>query len=147
MSLPSAWVDRIFSKLALAYGRDFLARWEGQDLNAVKADWAEELAGYAAHPCALKYGLENLRADKPPTARAFKALCNTVPVASQMALPAPHEKPPEAVRKRLESIGQVSGDPKAWARKLKAREEQGDRLTAAQRSMWRTALESEEAPA
>lgn len=29
MSLPAAWIDKIFTKLTLAYGRDFLGRWEG----------------------------------------------------------------------------------------------------------------------
>lgn len=143
MSLPASWVDRIFEKLTVAYGHDFLRRWEGLDMAMVKADWAEELAGYGAMPQAIKYGLDHLPADKPPTAKQFRAICNTVPVATQMALPAPVNKPSPQVLARIATVGQVSGDPKAWARKLKAREEQGDRLTAAQRSMWRTALESE----
>jgi len=32
------------------------------------------------------------------------------------------------------------GDPKAWAEALKQREEAGERLTLAQRDMWRAAL-------
>ena len=145
--LPELWVEKIFTKLTVAYGREFLGRWEGLNLAAVKADWAEELAGYASHPYALKYGLEHLPADKPPTARAFKALCNTVPVITQMALPAPHEQAPDAVRKRLSTVGQVIGDPKAWAKRLRDIEKNhggcmpsGLQMTRAQREMWRTAL-------
>ena len=60
MSLPAAWTDKIFKKMTLAYGRDFLARWEGIDLNDVKSDWSHELAGFADHPEAIAYALANL---------------------------------------------------------------------------------------
>lgn len=147
MSLQESWVERIFEKLIVAYGHDFLRRWEGLDMALVKADWADELSGYGTMPQAIKYGLENLPADKPPTAKQFRAICNTVPVATHMALPAPIEKPSPAVLERIASVGVVSGDPKAWARKLRDREfnhgatnPNGSYMTRAQKEMWRTAL-------
>lgn len=147
MSLPAAWVDRIFEKLSVAYGHDFLRRWEGMDIALVKADWAHELAGYAAMPYAIRYAMENLPMDKPPTARSFRSLCNAVPVAVNLGLPAPSEKPPPAVAARLASVGNVVGDPKAWARRLRDIElnrggelPNGRMMTLAQRDSWRQAL-------
>lgn len=154
MSLPASWVDRIFEKLTVAYGHDFLRRWEGLDMAMVKADWADELAGYGSMPQAIKYGLDNLPADKPPTAKQFRAICNTVPMATHLALPAPVEPQSEAVRARVAAVGQVAGDPKAWAKRLRDIElnhggymPNGLKMTRAAREMWRTALESEAAAA
>lgn len=145
MPMPKPWVDALFAKLSIRYGAAFLRQWPDADPELVKADWADVLSGFDGK--AIKHALDYLPADKPPTAGQFKVLCNAAPVAAVLALPGPLEKPSPAVLERIATVGQVSGDPKAWARKLKAGEEQGDRLTAAQRSMWRTALESEVVPA
>ena len=67
MSLPSPWVDRIFDKLTLTYGQAFLRRWQDIDMGAVKSDWAHELAGFAQHPRAIAWALDNLYPEKPPT--------------------------------------------------------------------------------
>ena len=47
LGLP--WVEKIFEKLGVTYGRDFLARWDGFDADAmaaVKYDWCMELGGF-----------------------------------------------------------------------------------------------------
>jgi hypothetical protein len=152
MPLPAAWVDKIFSRLALAYGRDFLARWEGQEMAEVKADWARELQGFADMPYAIAHGLENIPADKPPTAKQFRAICNTVPARQLMGLPAPAEKPSAGVAARIATIAQAAcNDPRAWASRLRDIElnrggelPSGQIMTRAQREMWRTALRMEE---
>jgi hypothetical protein len=140
--LPISWVKRIFQKLSLVYGRDFLGRWEGQEIDGVMADWAHELAGFATQPEAIAHALQHLPADKPPTVLQFRSLCNASPVSAPLALPAPESKPaPEVVAKANEIIAsRKSIDPKAWAWKLREREAQGPGLTRAQREMWRTAL-------
>jgi len=46
-SLPEAWVDSLFARLAARYGAAWLRMWDGIPLDAVKADWAAELAGFA----------------------------------------------------------------------------------------------------
>lgn len=38
------------------------------------------------------------------------------------------------------AFGNNKGDPKEWAQRLRQREQQLDRLTKAQRDMWRSAL-------
>ncbi len=68
-------VDLIFGKCQLVYGRDFSARWEGMQLADVKADWHRELGPLLDKPQAIKYGLENLPVDKPPTVLQFRAAC------------------------------------------------------------------------
>jgi hypothetical protein len=98
MPLPSEWVDRIFEKLTLVYGRDFLGRWEGLDIDAVKADWAHELGGFGAEPSAIRHALEHLPPGKPPTVLEFKAMAQRVPQPFSPPLPAPERTPEEKAR-------------------------------------------------
>jgi hypothetical protein len=84
MSLPLPWVEKIFQKLTLVYGRDFLGRWEGIPLEEVKADWAHELAGYRNSHDALAYALQNLPR-KPPTVLEFRAICEAAPRVVKVA--------------------------------------------------------------
>lgn len=108
MSLPLPWVDRIFQKLTLAYGREFVARWEavGLSIADVKTDWCEELAGFVAHPEAIAYALENLP-DRPPTVGQFKAICRTAPLPEVKLLPAP-KADPQRVAAELDKLRQLS---------------------------------------
>lgn len=89
MSLPDPWVEKIFTKLSLVYGRAFLSQYEGMDLLAVKADWAHELAGFEKLPDALAYALKHLPIDRPPNVLQFRALCRKVPTPEFKALPVP----------------------------------------------------------
>lgn len=102
MSLPSVWVDRIFTKLSLVYGRDFLSRWEGLELDDVKADWAHELSGMSVRPERIRYALENLPASKPPTVLDFRAICMQAQFDELPALPAPMSA--EQIQKNMDRI-------------------------------------------
>lgn len=93
MSLPIAWIDDLFSKLALTYGRDFVAQYEGLDLSLVKANWAHELAGFEGHPQALATALQNLPSDRPPNVLQFRALCRRMPPQPAPALETPSCSP------------------------------------------------------
>lgn len=144
MSLPAPWVDRLFERLTLAYGRDFSGRWEGLDTAAVKADWATALAGYEAHPEAIAFALEHLPTDRPPTVLQFAELCRRAPLKPVPALPAPAPNPEVAVAalSSVRRIGRPLGDRLAWAVALREREERkaGRPLTEYQRKAWRDAL-------
>lgn len=98
MSLPTPWVDRIFDKLTLTYGQSFLRRWADIDLNAVKSDWAHELAGLQQHPRAIAFALENLPAERPPTVLEFRATARKAPAEDVPRLPEP-----KADMKRVEA--------------------------------------------
>ncbi len=89
MPLPQPWIDRLFEKLALVYGRQFLDRWSGLDIAAVKADWAHELEGFEQHPEMIAYALQHLPPDRPPTVLQFRALARMMPPPKAHLLKAP----------------------------------------------------------
>ena len=143
MSLPAAWVDRIFDKLALTYGRDFLGRYEGLDLNAVKSDWAHELSGFFSHPSAIAHALENLP-ERAPSVIDFRKIARLAPVPEAPRIehsPAGRERI-EAELKRLAPAlkPKPTIDFRDWARRIVARHESGERITRAQLAMARDAL-------
>ena len=146
MSLPSPWVDKIFEKLTLVYGQQFLARWRDVDLELVKSDWARELGGFEKKPEAIAYALQNLDAEKPPTVLVFRATALRSPAAVLARLPEPSADP-ERMAAELAKFASIrtaatgSGyDHKAWARRLKARHAEGGNLSAFQVACYQSAL-------
>lgn len=141
-AMPMPWVDRIFARLGVTYGRDFLGRWEGFDLQAVKDDWAVELAGFASHPDAIAYALQHLPV-KAPTVVEFRAIARHAPAAPAPRLPAPAADP-ERVHAELSKLAAVRDgarpDPKDWARRILARADAGERINRMPLLMARQAL-------
>lgn len=138
MQLPDSWVESLFARFAVRYGAAWIRQWEGVDIAAVKADWAEQLGGTSSG--SIKHALEHLPVDKPPTVGQFQALCRNAPRAAPPALPAP-KADPAVVAAALGALQRPAGySPKGWAYRLQKREEDGDRLTNFQRSAWRDAL-------
>lgn len=148
--LPSNWVDSLFTRLQVRYGAAWNRMWDGIDISVVKADWAEELGGFACNPDAIKRALDMLPNDWPPNVAQFKALCIGPPgdvCDKPLRLEAPSADP--KIVEAVKSVGrnvQTEG-PKAWAWRLKARDFAGDRLTKFQRDAWREALKGELADA
>lgn len=93
MSLPIEWIDRIFDKLSLTYGQPFLRRWADIDLNAVKSDWAHELAGFEQHPHAIAWALQHLPDASAPTVLEFRTLARKAPPEVLPQLPEPKADP------------------------------------------------------
>lgn len=129
--LPVEWINAIFDKLTIRYGKAFLNRWEGINMNAVKADWACHLAGMESRPEAIKHALSNLPESYPPTVGQFRELCNRAPEYHK-ALPAPEvdAKVKTAALDGLQSAFEAGrvGDPKAWAKKIIARHKAGENV-------------------
>ena len=124
--LPRQWVDRIFKKLTLMYGMDFLQRWEGIDEEEVKADWAEELGRFADAPHAIAYALQYAPL-KPPTVREFAEITNRAPPPNLIRLPPPERKPPSAeqrarLHKTVADMLRAMGNHKAAEQSLKKAE-------------------------
>lgn len=115
MSLPTPWIDKIFAKLSLVYGRAFFGQYEGLDMQDVKADWAHELSGFERMPEAIAYGLKHLPMDKPPNVLQFRALCRKLPPPEFKALPAP-KADQEKVRAMLDGLRERMGIPKQKVR-------------------------------
>jgi len=144
MSLPMPWIDKIFLKLTLNFGREFLNRWEGVPIEDVKADWAHELRGLQQNPSAIAYGLEHCLAGKAPTVQEFKAVCVRRPDAT-MALPEPPADPGRVaaeLAKLAPSRMAPLVDHKAWAYRLKVRHAAGEKLSGYQVTCYREALKT-----
>ena len=142
MSLPTKWIEALFTKLTLAYGRDFLGRWEGLDVMDVKTDWGHELAGFERHPEAIAYALANLP-QKAPTVMEFRAICRKAPQPEVPRLEQPAADP-ERVAAELAKLAPLRRraeiDRKDWARTLIARHESGEVLRPIQLRFAREAL-------
>jgi hypothetical protein len=140
MALPLSWVDRIFDKLMLVYGRDFTGRWEGLPMSSVKDDWAHELSGFEAHPEAIKHALLSLNPAKPPTVLEFRNLAANAPKMAKIELPPP---PVDKVFRQslVAKLGAITaGGPKEWAETLRRRHVACERLNANQVRCYRLAL-------
>ena len=133
MSLPAAWVDRIFAKLLLTYGRDFSARWEGQDIAAVKADWGHELSVFFTHHDSIAYALQHLP-EKPPSVVEFKRIARNAPASSVPRVEHHTKADPERVAQALRRMRDPrlsNRPPKQWAHDLLADHARGVRRPVA----------------
>lgn len=134
--LPMRWVDKIFHRLTMRYGRDFLGRWEGVPIAEVKDDWAEFLACFAERGEAIRYGLDNLPDSRPPTVQEFSAVCLRCPAAVPLALPEPPADPVRVAQEMSKLRSTTAHQPlqsvgnKDWARCIVRRVEQGDKTVS-----------------
>lgn len=140
--LDARYVERIFTRMLVRYGTAWTRMWEGVEPEAVKADWADQLSGFERNPDALKYALEHLPAERPPTVAQFKELCIRAPGPAYKALPPPKRDPKKAaqVLGEIRSAFKPKEQPLQWAYDLQERESRGEQLTPAQRVAWRDAL-------
>lgn len=72
-ALPATWIERIFDKMLLEYGKKFVDQWSGTDPDKLVAHWATELSGYTG--IEIKRGLDAMKKEWPPTLPEFKNLC------------------------------------------------------------------------
>jgi len=136
MSLPLAWVDRIWEKLSVTYGAEFLSRWRGFDstaINAVKSDWMNELSAFENAPHAIAFALANLP-EKPPNVVAFKAICRLAPSAETPALPGP-KADPARVKAELAKLSDLrastvqKSNGRDWAQRIIQRVKAGEKIS------------------
>lgn len=142
MPLDSLTVDHIHAKLYTRYASRWLMQYEGNDVELVKADWAEVLHGISDR--SIRYALAHLPADYPPNAAQFLALCLQVPERKPQQRPLLEGPPADLTRlgkamQRLVEL-QRARKPLQWAYDLKAAEESGTRMSEALRKAWRNAL-------
>lgn len=137
MNLPITWVDQIFARLTVRYGDRFLNRWSnaGVDLDLVRQDWSRELAGFKNWPGAIAFAIANLDAEKPPTAAMFRTIALRAPKPDRVALPEPAADPERIAAElaKLAPLQQATAtagpkDDKAWAHKIIARYEYGQKI-------------------
>lgn len=72
--IPCSWVEALFDRMLLHYGKRFTDQWGGADPGRLTQHWANELAGFT--PAELSKGYAALEGrDWPPTVPEFKRLC------------------------------------------------------------------------
>jgi hypothetical protein len=72
--LPERWIEKMFDKMLLDYGKKFTDQWGGADTGALIAHWSREMASYTGPE--IKRGLAAMEGrDWPPTLPEFKKLC------------------------------------------------------------------------
>ncbi len=125
-------IEAIFTKLAVRYGAAWLRQWDGVDMDLVKADWADELAGFKENLEPLRYALRHLP-DRCPNVGEFRALANRCPPPELPRLAAPAASDAvvaEQVAKQLELKKALAprADMKSWARSILSQAEAGDRV-------------------
>lgn len=125
-------IDAIFDKLAVRYGADWLRQWDGVDMAFVKADWAEELSGYANNLEPLRYALRHLP-ERCPNVGQLKKIANLCPPPVFKALPVPKANEAvvcEQMAKQMEIKQALApkADAKAWARNIVQRAVAGDSI-------------------
>jgi len=138
VSIPMPWVDKIFLKLTLVYGREFAGRWEGLTIADVKTDWGHELAGFEAWPEAIAHALANLPHGKPPTVLEFRELARKAPRKALVELPGPAADPARMAAE-LAKMAEMTGrrpaavlNGRAWAEQLLSRHKAGEVLRPVQ---------------
>ena len=143
MSLPIAWVDKIFMKLTLVYGAEFLRRWEGVSVSDVKTDWSHELAGFDENPEAIAHALQNLPSDKPPNVFQFRAIARTLP-SKQPVLPKPESASAKVIAAQLIAMAPIKNivkvDGREWARRIVRSAEAGDKVPLYSLNLAKSAL-------
>lgn len=148
MSLRSEAVNRIFTRLTATYGREFTGRWEGQEIVPVKSLWGHELAAFDDKLHCIAWALENLP-PRAPNLIEFKLLCRQAPQWKSLQLDAPKADPAivdaemakiAATVFRSPSSPKEPSDPLAWAKRLKARHDGGEKLGMFQIHCYRVAL-------
>ena len=135
MSLPAEVIDRLFSRLNAVYG----AAWDRQMGNApladVKSAWGHELAGFSDKLGMLAWALENLP-ERCPNVIEFKFLARRAPVPETARLPEPKADPARVAAELAKLAPAVAStrkavhgiDHKAWAKRLIAQHEAGEKV-------------------
>lgn len=146
MALSSQLVDVIFGRMLARYGQAWLAKWAQVPLNAVRADWAEQLEGFGV--IAVNHGLMNLPEDYVPNAAQFRKLCLGRPEPMPLAIEGPKPDPVRVAELLAQAQAQLAArtaKPLQWAYDLQEREKRSEDLTPAQRQAWRDALTTQSA--
>lgn len=123
MSLPDAWIDRIFGQLIKLYGREFRDRYADVDPAQLRGQWAVTLGGFRDQPERIAAALKACESrDRPPNLPEFIRLCREAHPTARPRLDAPRPDPAvvrEQVRRVSAAVEIIAGpkaDPLRWAR-------------------------------
>jgi hypothetical protein len=127
--LPIAWIDRLFERFAMMYGRHWLDQWAGLDIDDVKASWSADLAFASGEQVRKALDHCKTQCKFPPTCPEFVGLCKAFSATyDRPALPDYSKGTVDAkVRAEIAKFLTASKrrDPKDWARQVLAMEAAG----------------------
>ena len=139
MSEPKSLVDMLFDSLASAYAGQWLAKWDGLNMDMVKSIWAKNLEGLKVRH--IKHGLAHLPTDHPPNAMKFREICLQAPEPFVPMLRDSTRKPdPKRLGEVLAKLKEKPADTRSCAQRHLDRLRAGERLTPAQIDLVRAAL-------
>lgn len=73
-SLPETWIEKLFDRMLLSFGKKFTDQWSGADPQKLIDHWSNEMAGYSG--AEIKRGLKAMDdQDWPPSLPQFKKMC------------------------------------------------------------------------
>jgi hypothetical protein len=76
---PDEGLDFLFSYMAAVYGASFVRHWDGVESGVIRQVWREQLGRFVTYRPSMEYALAHLPANFPPSAIAFRNLCNGGP--------------------------------------------------------------------
>lgn len=134
-------VDKLFKRLSAAYGREWDLALGKAPMANIKTVWIHELQRFENSLRRISWALDNLP-QRVPNAIVFRQLCAQAPDIDAPMLPSPAADPAKvaAALAQIPKTFTSNRDPKAWAKRLQAREQAGERLGMAQKTMYRAAL-------
>jgi hypothetical protein len=138
MALHPRFVDEIHGRLLVRYGSKWINLWAGVPEQAIKADWSEQLA--TVTPAGVRFALDNLPDEYPPTVGQFRALCLTQqrPELQAPALPAPSRDGLKRIAKELQGARISRETPAQFMERLR-RDVEGGKASQARIDHYRIA--------
>lgn len=98
-------VERVFQKLALAFGNQVSAKWGGMNMQDVYQDWADALRDCSLG--AINYGIEQSKKDAhPPSQGEFVKHCQQYQPAQLLKLES--KLSPEQIEKNRARIAEIT---------------------------------------
>lgn len=103
-------IQRVFQRLAAAFGRKAFDMWQGMDMQDVYADWADALQ--ACSLGSIQYGIMLAKSEQsrdPPTQGQFLAMCKKyVPEINHNQLD--HKLTPEQMEANKKRISEIAAE-------------------------------------
>ncbi len=73
-AMPQTWIEKLFDKMLLNYGKKFTDQWGGSEPQKLIDHWSNEMAGYTG--AEIKRGLKAMDGQEwPPSLPQFKKMC------------------------------------------------------------------------
>jgi hypothetical protein len=117
LALNLRFVKEIHARLSVRYGTAWSAKWAGLNMEAIEADWADQLDGMK--PEGIKKALASLPEDFPPTAPGFRSLgMIRDEAAPAIALPPPDPVGLRRIASSLAPIVNHQEPPSEWMARL-----------------------------